>query len=97
MILLKSFKRMVPELERTLRENVYALTLQKGQGLQEPATLNNNIYFIEKGLLYYFMLKGNRKETLRFGVEDQFVVTTDTVYDPKEGDGIESLAECTFW
>ena len=48
MILLKSFKRMNPELEQELRDNFYPITIEKGQVLQEPGTVNDILYFVEK-------------------------------------------------
>jgi CRP-like cAMP-binding protein len=97
MMLLKSFKRMDQELEQTLRENFLPLALEKGQVLQAPGTLNNNLYFIEKGLLHFFMVEIRRKITLGFRREDQFVLTSSSIYELKDAGGIEALEDCTLW
>ena len=99
MMLLKSYKRMNPELEHTLRDNVYSITLTKSEILQSPTALNNNLYFVEKGLLHIFGVKQQHKITMAFRWEDQFVVTLKSVFgsDPGPLDGIEALEDATLW
>lgn len=97
MIVLKSLKRMAPELEEILRENFKPMTLEKGEILQQPATLNDKLYFIEKGLLHMYLPKGKRKITLEFRREDQFALTLDAIFGQGKGDGIEALEDCLLW
>jgi signal-transduction protein with cAMP-binding, CBS, and nucleotidyltransferase domain len=98
MMLLKSFKRMHPELEQALRENFYCLPLGKGEILQSPGVLNNNLYFVEKGLLHIFGLKRRDKITMAFRWEDQFVITLKSVWGSKKRyDGIEALEDSILW
>ena len=99
MMLLKSFKRMNPELEQALRENAYRIPLGKGEILQSPGVLNNNLYFVEKGLLHIFGLKRRRKITMEFRWEDQFVITLKSVFGsgPVSYDGIEALEDSILW
>jgi CRP-like cAMP-binding protein len=99
MMILKSIKRMNPELEQALRANVYPVHLRKDEVLQSPGTLNNNLYFIEKGLFHYFGYQQSHKMTLAFRWEDQFIITLKEVYGDKTGpcDGIEALEDSTVW
>jgi hypothetical protein len=99
MMLLKSFKRMNPELEQALRDNVYRINLTKSEILQSPTALNNNIYFVEKGLLHIFGYKQEQKITMAFRWEDQFVLTLKSIFDTDQGpyDGIEALEDSTLW
>jgi CRP-like cAMP-binding protein len=98
MMLLKSLKRMNPELEQALRENTYRITLGKNKILQSPTALNDNLYFIEKGLLHIFSLKNRRKITMSFRWEDQFVITLKSVWGSKKSyDGIEALEDPILW
>lgn len=98
-MILKSIKRMNPELEQALQENVYRLDLRKDEVLQSPAALNDKLYFVEKGLLHYFGYKDNHKITMAFRWEDQFVLTVKSIFSNRRGryDGIEALEDSTLW
>ena len=99
MMILKSLKRMNPELEQALRENVHPMNLSKDEILQSPEALNDTLYFVEKGILHYFDFRHGHKTTMAFRWEDQFVLTLKSVFGTKPGpyNGIEALEDSTLW
>jgi CRP-like cAMP-binding protein len=97
MMVLKSIKRMTPGLEQVLLENFKPMPLKKGEVLQEPDTLTNYIYFIEKGLLHFYLPEKGGKLTYSFRREDQFALTLEAIFSPNSGYGIEALEDCSLW
>src|SRR5579859_1929248 len=99
MLILKSYKRMPLEIEEILRNNVFQISVSKHQIIQTPDVLNDNLYFIEKGLVHLFILVNGRKESLGFRKEDQFIVTLKSACgDPgDDGSGIEALEDLVLW
>jgi CRP-like cAMP-binding protein len=73
MMILKSIKRMNPELEQALRANVYPITIPKQVILRSKPEINDSLYFVEKGLLHYYYLLDNQEISLEFRWEDQFI------------------------
>jgi hypothetical protein len=98
MLILKSIKRMNPELEQTLRKNVYPITVQKNEIFQVPFARLEHLYFIEKGLMRYYINIHGEETTVEFKQEDQFVIgLKNTDAYQTEGLGIEALEESTLW
>jgi hypothetical protein len=99
MMLLKSYKRMPLELEKILRENVQPLTVRKGDVIQPIGTITDNLYFVEKGLFHLFLEKNGEQVTLRFKMEDEFIVSLKEVFQDEKvhGDGIEALEDGLMW
>lgn len=98
MLILKSIRRMNPELEQTLRENVYPITVRKNEIFQIPYARLENLYFIEKGLMRYFVRIKGSECTTEFKKEDQFIIgLKDTDAYQSEGLGIEALEDSTLW
>jgi len=99
MKILKSYKRMPPALETALRENVYPLQCKKGEIIQQYGTVTDNLYFVEKGAFQYFMLRGKSKITLRFKIEDEFIISLKAISQdpPRDPKGIEALEDGVLW
>jgi len=99
MMILKSYKRMPIELERTLRENVQPLAVRKHDIIQLVGTSSDYLYFIEKGLFHIFGDKDGQKITLRFKREDEFIISLTNLPGGSalQGDGIEALEDGTLW
>jgi CRP-like cAMP-binding protein len=99
MILLKSFKRMPIELEQTLRENVRPMEVRKGEIIQLEETLTDNLYFIEKGLIRFFITRWDGQQvSMRFKREDEFIVALKAIFkDEQRGDGLEALEDGLLW
>jgi len=98
MKILKSYKGMPPALETALRENVYPLQCKKGEIIQEYGTITDNLYFVENGVFQYFMPRDKSKITLRFKIEDEFIISLWTIYGhPTVPKGIEALKDGMLW
>jgi hypothetical protein len=72
--------------------------LRKEEVLQEIGEVNDCLYFIEKGLLGFYMLLEKGKQTVAFRREDQFIFTLNyfsSVHTPCMG--IEALEDCKLW
>jgi hypothetical protein len=99
MMILKSLKRMNPELEQALRDDVYPITVQKNEIFQIPFARKEHLYFIEKGLMRYYVKIKSKEYTMEFKQEDQFIIglkNIDGAYQ-SEGLGIEALEESLLW
>src|ERR1700753_3238110 len=99
MTVLKSFKRMDPSLKKALRENVYPLSLSANQVLQEYSECNNAIYFVEKGLLYRYVQRRNKRDITLFIPEDQFILSLNELEDRlnTSSQGIAALEDTVLW
>jgi|GEM_PF-2122930 len=99
MMILKSIRRMNPELEQALLENVYPITVPKQAVLHARPGINDNIYFIEKGLFHYYYLKSGTQVSIEFRCEDQFIHLLES-FNGRERDPelhIEALENSTLW
>jgi CRP-like cAMP-binding protein len=95
---LKSYKRMPLELEQTLLENVQRIAIKKNEIVQPYLSIGNCLYFVEKGLFNLFATDSLGKQvTLRFKVEDEFIVSLTEVSPSGRGNGIEALEEGVLW
>ena len=98
MLILKSIRRMNPELEQALRENVYPINVRKNEIFQIPYARLEHLYFIEKGLMRYFVRIDGSESTTEFKKEDQFIIgLKGTDAYQSEGLGIEALEDSTLW
>jgi CRP/FNR family transcriptional regulator, anaerobic regulatory protein len=99
MMLLKSYKRMTPELEQTLRENVHPLIVRKHDIIQPVGTVADQLYFVEKGLIHLYLDSKGKQVTLRFKTEDQFIISLKQLFPDEKahGTGIEALEDSILW
>lgn len=99
MMVLKSIRRMNPELEAALRENIYPITIPKQVILRSTPGENDNIYFIEKGLFHYYHLKPGRQISLGFRREDQFIHLMESFkyHERNPRAEIEALEDSKVW
>jgi hypothetical protein len=97
MILLKSFKRMPFEMETIIRESVYPISVRKHEIIQSPDSVNDNLYFVEKGLFHLYLPCKSRKTTFYFIKEDQFIITLRSLYSDSDGTAIEALEDSLLW
>lgn len=99
MMILKSYKRMSLELEQTLRENVRHLLVRKHDIIQPAGTINDYLYFVEKGLFHLFGERAGRQITLRFKTEDEFIISLKQIFQNERvhGNGIEALEDGLLW
>ena len=99
MMILKSIKRMNPELEQALRDSVYPIIIQKHELFQIPFARKEHLYFIEKGIFRYFFVLNRKEYTLEFKKEDQFIIglREDDHVHQHVGLGIEALENAILW
>src|SRR5258707_3809909 len=99
LVVLKSYKRMDIELENILRQNAKPIHVRKHDILKSPSQIDDNLYFVEKGLLRLYSQDKDRLETLRFKKEDEFIIS---MLHPDgsslcEETGIEALEDSLLW
>ncbi len=99
MKVLKSHKRMAPELELYLRENVKPVTFKKNDIIQQEGTLCDHIYFLERGLIRGFLNVGPRQVTIWFKKENDFVVSIEEILGKLDeyNTVIEALEDSVLW
>ena len=94
---LKSYKRMPVELEQTLLENVQRVEVKKNEIVQPSQSTSDCLYFVEKGLFHLFGTDPSGKQvTMRFKVEDEFIVSLKGLTPNGKGYGIEALEDGTL-
>jgi CRP-like cAMP-binding protein len=96
---LKSYKRMAPELELSLRENVKQVIFRKNDVIQEEGVLCDHIYFIERGVVRGFFHEGRRQQTVWFKKENEFIISiSEDINEPDNCTmAIEALEDCLLW
>jgi hypothetical protein len=96
---LDSYEEMPAEMKQLIEENVQRVVLQTGDIVREPDSVVDRSYFIEKGLLRFFVMNEGKKLTVRFKKEDEFVASLPRGYvlETKTRKGIEALEDGVLW
>lgn len=92
--ILNSISELPQPLEQLLREIFTRTTVAQGEMLLRPGEVNNNLYFIERGLFHIFEPDGDFSITMQFNWEDQFLFAS-LATEFKEG--IEALEDSVLW
>jgi CRP-like cAMP-binding protein len=90
---------MNPELEQALKEHFQPLEIEKGHIFQAYGALNDNLYFLERGMLRRYIDEPNRRITLQFHLDDEFVITFKHMGGKimGTGSGLEVLEDSLLW
>jgi CRP-like cAMP-binding protein len=62
------------------------ITLERHQFLKKGGTTDTNIYFVESGSLRIFVFDGTEEQIIRFGYENDLVVSLDSFLTEKPSD-----------
>jgi virulence-associated protein VagC len=99
MKVLKSFKRMKPELEKTIREIVKPVPVPSGTSIRKQGGNSGHVYFIEKGVAGGYFSGLRNKRINCFKKENDFII----VPKEKKGDDLksvlvfEAIEDMTLW
>ncbi|MDE6359926.1 MAG: Crp/Fnr family transcriptional regulator [Muribaculaceae bacterium] len=73
---IKSFARMTPELEATLRSLMKEQSFRKGDTIRGAINLTNYSYYIKHGAARVYVTNGGKEHTLSFSFDDEFIIAT---------------------
>ena len=98
MKVLKSYKRMAPELQLYLQENVKPVIVRKNDTIQKKGAFCDHIYFIENGVVRGFVHERRSQRTVWFKKENEFIISLQKIINKprKPITVIEALEDCLF-
>ena len=73
---IKSFARMTPEIEASLRSSMKEQSYKKGDIIRGAINLINYSYYIKRGAARVFVTSGGKEHTLSFSFDDEFIIAT---------------------
>jgi|GluameStandDraft_1065615.scaffolds.fasta_scaffold04442_11 CRP-like cAMP-binding protein len=73
---IKSFARMTPEIEASLRSLMKEQSYKKGDIIRGAINLINYSYYIKRGAARVFVTSGGKEHTLSFSFDDEFIIAT---------------------
>lgn len=73
---IKSFARMTPEIEASLRSLMKEQSYKKGEIIRGAINLINYSYYIKRGAARVFVTSGGKEHTLSFSFDDEFIIAT---------------------
>lgn len=73
---IKSFARMTPEIEASLRSLMKEQSYKKGYIIRGAINLINYSYYIKRGAARVFVTSGGKEHTLSFSFDDEFIIAT---------------------
>lgn len=73
---IKSFARMTPEIEASLRSLMKEQSYKKGDIIRGAINLINYSYYIKRGAARVFVTSGCKEHTLSFSFDDEFIIAT---------------------
>jgi len=90
MKVLKSFKRMKPEFEKTIEKIIKPVPTPVGTMIKKLGTNTGHLYFIEKGVAAGYFSGGRNKHIKCFKKENDFIIV------PKEKKGVDKGSVLVF-
>lgn len=98
--LFKTFEQLISlsNKERQIITEIFKpLTIKKGACFSEMGKLNKRVGFLTKGLVYYYVLKGENEAITDFTKEGEFVSEYHTfINQTKSIQSIKAIEDCTF-
>lgn len=73
---IKSFARMTPEIEASLRSLMKEQSYKKGDIIRGAINIINYSYYIKRGAARVFVTSGGKEHTLSFSFDDEFIIAT---------------------
>jgi CRP-like cAMP-binding protein len=99
--LIESFGQMAhlsQESEKALLGIITKKDFRKKEVLQEPGTVSDQIYFVEKGIARTFYYKGGKEVTFWIAGENEFLGSLGSFFSRTPSNKfVETLEDCTLW
>jgi signal-transduction protein with cAMP-binding, CBS, and nucleotidyltransferase domain len=98
MVVLRRYGPLSADLKNDLRTVVYPIRLKKGEIIHTLKDHVHGLYFVEKGLLQHFRMRGRKKQIFRFLAEDEFSIVVKAYDGTTNADfEIEALEDTILW
>lgn len=76
---IKTFTKMTPEIEESLRNLMRQRTFRKGEIIRGAVNFQSYGYYIQEGAARVFITEKGKEHTISFNFEDQFVIPNHQV------------------
>ncbi len=71
---IKTFAKMTPEIEASLRSLMKEKSFRKGDTIRGAFNLTHYSYYIKRGAARVFVTSGGKEHTLSFSFDDEFII-----------------------
>lgn len=93
-------RRLSPELSSYLQQHALCFSLKARENLVERDQNTDMWYFIEKGIMRYYMLPRRENFTYRFKSENEFMLFDNNAWEKRNAElriGIDAVTDAVLW